>query len=195
LDDEYSGKSKLDAKLIKRLLSAPSFDLREPYGKKNVTLRRIATLCATSNETELLNDPTGNRRNIIFEVTGKFSYDKYNAINKAQLFAQIVKMHKDGYKAEITDGMIALIEQYTGEKHAETSIESECVAMLFEEPKNASNYDFMTATKIKDIIEKNTEQKLSIKKLGMELKRMGYMRIRKNNIYGYQILPKFNDSK
>lgn len=61
LDDEYSGKSKQDAKMLKRLQSAESFSLRPPYGKTNVKFKRLATLCATSNETELLNDPTGNR--------------------------------------------------------------------------------------------------------------------------------------
>jgi predicted P-loop ATPase len=190
LDDEYSGKSKLDAKLIKRLLSAPSFDLREPYGKKNITLKRIATLCATSNETELLNDPTGNRRNIIFEVTDKFNFDLYNSINKEQLFAQVMDMHIKGFKAELTDAMVELIDQYTGQKHAEASIEAECIFMLFENKEAASDYDFMTATQIKDFIESRTQQKISIKKLGAELKRLGYTRLKKFGIYGYKILCK-----
>ena len=192
LDDEYSGKSKLDAKLIKRLLSAPSFDLREPYGKKNVTLKRIATLCATSNETELLNDSTGNRRNIIFEVIGKFDYNLYNSIDKEQLFAQIVAYHKLRYTSELTDSMIELIEQYTGSKHSETSIEAETLFMCFELPELATDYDFYTTTEIKNTIESNTVQKISAKKLGMELKRLGYKRyMSKRGIYGYQIKKKF----
>ena len=193
LDDEYSGKSKLDAKLIKRLLSAPSFDLREPYGKKNVTLKRIATLCATSNETELLNDSTGNRRNIIFEVIGKFSYDLYNSIDKEQLFAQVVEFHKLGYKSELTDEMIRLIDENTGAKHSETSIEAETIFMCFESPDMATDYDFYTTTEIKNTIEANTVQKLSAKKLGMELKRLGYKRDKKRGIYGYFIKKKYND--
>lgn len=188
LDDEYSGKSKLDAKLIKRLLSAPSFDLREPYGRQNVTLKRIATLCATSNETELLNDSTGNRRNIIFEVTGKFKFDLYNSINKDQLFAQLVEMHKLGYKAEITDGMIDLIDEYTGAKHSEASVEAETILMCFERPDLACSHNFCTTTVIKNIIETSTVQKVSVKKLGMELKRLGYGRIQKKGVgFGYLI--------
>ncbi|MEI6187053.1 MAG: VapE domain-containing protein [Alphaproteobacteria bacterium] len=195
LDDEYSGKSKLDAKLIKRLLSAPSFDLREPYGKKNVTLKRIASLCATSNETELLNDSTGNRRNIIFEVIGKFSYDLYNSIDKEQLFAQIVALHKLGYKSELTDAMIELIEQYTGSKHSETSIEAETLFMCFEVPEVASDYDFYTTTEIKNTIESSTVQKININKLGSQLKRLGYKRDKKRGIYGYYIKKKYNRSE
>ena len=190
LDDEYSGKSKVDSKIIKRLLSAPFFDLREPYGKRNITLPRIATLCATSNETELLNDLTGNRRNIIFEIVGKCDYSNYNKIDKTQLFAQLVKMHQQGYTSQLQDAMIDLIEQYTGDRNAEASQEGECIHLLFEEPKLADNYDFMTTTQIKILIERTTEQRLNIKKLGMELKRLGYNRVKKNGVYGYNILSK-----
>lgn len=193
LDDEYSGKSKQDAKLIKRLLSAPSFDLREPYGKKNITLKRIATLCATSNETELLNDSTGNRRNIIFEVIGKFHYNLYNGIDKEQLFAQAVAFHKLGYKSELTDAMIEEIDKFTGAKHSETSIEAETILMCFEKPSVATDYDFYTTTEIKNTIEANTVQKLSVKKLGMELKRLEYRRDKKGGVYGYFAKKKFNN--
>jgi hypothetical protein len=191
LDDEYSGKSKQDAKLIKRLLSAPSFDLREPYGKKNVTLKRIASLCATSNETELLNDSTGNRRNIIFEVIGKFDYQLYNGIDKEQLFAQLVAFHKMGYKSELTDAMIEEIELHTGAKHSETSIEAETIRMCFEAPNIATDYDFYTTTEIKNTIESGTVQKININKLGSQLKNMGYKRDKKRGVYGYFIKKKY----
>jgi len=190
LDDEYSGKSKVDSKIIKRLLSAPFFDLREPYGKRNITLPRIATLCATSNETELLNDLTGNRRNIIFEIVGKCDYSNYNQIDKAQLFAQLVAMHRLGYSSQLQDAMIDLIEKYTGDRNAEASQEGECIHLLFEDPTVADNYDFMTTTQIKILIERATEQRLNMKKLGMELKRLGYNRVKKNGVYGYNILSK-----
>lgn len=190
LDDEYSGKSKLDSKIIKRLLSAPFFDLREPYGKRNITLPRIATLCATSNETELLNDLTGNRRNIIFEIVGKCDYTTYNTIDKTQLFAQLVKMHQQGYTSQLEDAMIDLIEKYTGDRNAEVSAEAELIHHLFEPPCNANDYDFMTTTHVKDLIERNSEQRLSIKKLGMELKRLGYVRVKKHGLYGYHIINK-----
>jgi predicted P-loop ATPase len=108
LDDEYSGKLKEDAKNIKRMLSAPHFDLREPYGRQNIKMKRIATLCATTNETQILNDITGNRRILVLEVTGKFNYELYNSIDKEQVFAQLVHLHKEGYVAELDDMMIDL---------------------------------------------------------------------------------------
>lgn len=194
IDDEFSGKSKLDAKLVKRLLSAPSFNLREPYGKRNITLNRIATLCATTNETEILNDSTGNRRNIVFEITGKFDFALYNSIDKEQLFAQLVAMHKLGFLAELNQPMINLIEKHTASKHGEVSIEKDCIRDYFEDPESACQLDFMTTTQVKIFIERETNQKLSLKKLGQELKAAGYKKTQKKGTgLGYLILQKKTD--
>lgn len=191
LDDEYSGKSKQDAKHLKRLQSAPSFNLRPPYGKKNEKLKRIATLCGTSNETQLLNDLTGNRRNIIFEIIGKFNFNLYNGISKDQLFAQLVSLHKQGVKAALSDSLIDQIQQHTEGKHSEVSIEAECIKNLFEPPAAADKFNFMNATAVKVIIEKATGQKLNIGKLGKELTRLKYTKVQVKNIgSGYLILQK-----
>ena len=190
IDDEYSGKSKQDAKKIKRLLSAPSFNLRAPYGKTNETFYRIATLGATSNDTQILNDPTGNRRNLVFEIIGKFDYKLYNQIDKEQLFAQLVHMHKIGYKAALTDEYIRLMDVYTAGRNGEISIEAESIAMYFEQPDIISDHSFFTTTQIKNIIEINSPQKMVIKKLGSELKRMGYQKRKSGDRYGYEITQK-----
>jgi predicted P-loop ATPase len=147
----------------------------------------MASLCATSNETQLLNDPTGNRRNIIFEVTGQFDYEKYNAIDKEQLFAQIKWMFDKGYKSALMPRMIEEINLYTGQHNSEICIEAELVNMFYEEPGIHGQYDFRTATQIKNHIESNSVQKISIKKLGMELKRLGYERVKVEGVYGYYI--------
>ena len=190
IDDEFSGKSKTDAIMMKRMLSAPSFDLRAPYGKGNETYKRLATLAATTNETRILNDSTGNRRNLVFNVTGQFDYELYGRIDKAQLFAQIVTMHNEGYSSIITAGYIKLMDEFTAEQHSEVSLEEECISMLFEEPANATAYNFLSATHIKNIIESNTVQRLNIKKLINALKRLGYENKRTAASNGFLIKQK-----
>lgn len=189
-DDEYSGKSKQDSKHMKKMLSADSFTLREPYGKKNVTLRRVASLCGTCNETELLNDATGNRRILVIEATGRFDYAAYNAIDKGQLFAQVKQMHLDGMESTLTAEEIDLLDEYTASRYAEVSIEAEMIHQYFEPSYVGSEYDFKTTSAIKDYIEGATKQKLSVKKLGMDLRRLGYQRIKKGGFYGYIIVQK-----
>lgn len=189
-DDEYSGKSKQDSKHMKKMLSSDSFTLREPYGRKNITLPRVATLCGTCNETELLNDSTGNRRIIIIEATGRFDYQLYNNIDKQQLFAQVKELYLDGVRSQLSTDEIDLLEHYTSGRYSEVSIEAEMVYKYFEPVGQANDHCFKTTSEIKDLIEMATKQKLSVKKLGMELKRLGYNRIKKNGMYGYVIQEK-----
>ena len=62
LDDEYGGKSKREEKRLKEITSKAWINIREPYGRVSVDLRRLSVFCGTSNESQILNDPTGNRR-------------------------------------------------------------------------------------------------------------------------------------
>ena len=190
LDDEYSGKSKDDAKLIKRLLSAPYFNLREPYGKQNVTMRRLASLCATTNETEILNDVTGNRRNLVLEITGKFDFKKYNEIDKEQLFVQLYNLHLEGYTSEINQEMISQIEEFTHGRNSEPNRETEALDHFFYEPGIWDGISYLTNTEIMAIVYSGWKLNLSQKKLGMVMKQLGYERTKQKGIYKYKIQPK-----
>lgn len=192
-DDEYSGKSKQDSKKMKMLLSTDYFTLREPYGRKNVTLRRLATLCGTCNEIEILNDPTGNRRIIVFEASGRFDYDLYNSIDKTQLFAQIKDMQFSGQSSTLSTAEIDQLEAVTGKEYSEINIEQE-LCFEFYEP-STSRLDFKTATMIKVEIEDKTGQRINIKKLGMALRESGFERTAKNGMYGYLIKPKIYNTE
>jgi predicted P-loop ATPase len=189
-DDEYSGKSKQDSKHMKRMLSSNTFTLREPYGRKNITLRRIATLCGTCNETEILNDPTGNRRIIVIEATGKFDFKLYNSVDKAGLIAQLKQMYLDGYRSTLSSEEIDQLEGFTAARYGEVSIENEMIQHLFEEPHYASKYDFKTVSIIKDHIETYSKQYIGIKKLGQELRNLGYKRVISGKSYGFLIKSK-----
>jgi len=186
-DDEFSGKSKQDAKHMKRILSAPSFTLREPYGRNNVTLKRIATLCGTCNELDVLNDPTGNRRFIVFEVVGQFDYKLYNSIDKEQLFAQCVALINSGETSDLQGDFVNLMEQVS-EDFLEISIEEELLLQHFNaNDTNIRTRQWMPTTMIKDYLEENSNQKLSIKRLGQMLRKHNFERIKRNNSYGYMV--------
>jgi predicted P-loop ATPase len=189
-DDEYSGKSKQDSKHMKRMLSSNTFTLREPYGRKNITLRRIATLCGTCNETEILNDPTGNRRIIVIEATGRFDFKLYNSVDKQGLISQLKQMYLDGHRSTLSSEEIDQLEGFTAGRYGEISIEAEMIEHLFESPENADNYDYKPVAVIKDYIETHSKQHIGPKKLGQELRKLGYKRISKGKTHGFLIKAK-----
>jgi predicted P-loop ATPase len=181
LDDEFSGKSKQDAKKMKRLSSASYFDLRPPYGEENVRLKRIAVLAGTCNETEILNDPTGNRRFIVFEVNEQMVWDVFNEIDKDQLFAQIKSLWDEGFTGDLTSKEINELKEETFSKYSEVSLEEELLIKFFDSPTHS--YHSMSNSEIKMYIEMKSGQKLNTRKLGLELKKLGYQQktIRRND--------------
>jgi len=88
MDDEFSGKNKKEAAKFKEIASRDYFTVRRPYGKVNEELKRYAVLCGTSNEDEILNDPTGNRRLIPINIK-RVDLERFRAVDKTELFYEL----------------------------------------------------------------------------------------------------------
>jgi predicted P-loop ATPase len=168
MNDEMSNKSKRDITVLKQLCSKKWFNLRKPYGKMSEDFRRIAALAGTSNSMELLNDPTGNRRLIPIEVIS-IDHDKYNSVDKTDLWVEAYHAFKAGESFELTNKDIEILSSATTE-FEEASLEGELL-MRFFEPNGSMK---MTNSEIKYYIEVRTNQRLNQRKLGMELKRCGF---------------------
>ena len=171
MDDEMGGKSKKESKRLKELTSKQTFTLREPYGKMNVDLNRLAVLCGTTNDMQILNDPTGNRRLIPIQIRS-IDYQKYNEVDKRLLLIEAYNLWKSGYEWQLTSKDVEAMQQ-NNNKFEEFSLEYELINKYYRIPNEFWLIE-MSATEIKIHLEKQSMQKLSLKRIGMELKRMGY---------------------
>lgn len=177
-DDEFGGKSKLEAKKLKELTSKEYFTLREPYGRKNVTLKRLAVLCGTSNDDLLLNDPTGNRRIIPINVES-IDHEAYNSIDKKLLFIEAYHEWKNGYDWNLTREDVDNLSKNTIQ-FEQIRPEKELIMRYFKESTLAEPLESvvgMQATEIKAHIERASGQRLSIAKIGQELKALGFEQV------------------
>ena len=177
MDDEMGGKSKSDERRLKELLSKQIFSLREPYGKGNVDLQRLAVLCGTSNEKRLISDATGNRRLIPVYVEA-IHHKHYNEINKSDLFAEAFKLYKEGFDCRLTKEEIEMLEAST-DQFQFFSIEYELINKYFDVCQNEREGMYMTATDIKVFLERNTMQKLTLDRIGKEMTRLKFVKINK----------------
>jgi predicted P-loop ATPase len=171
MNDEMSNKSKRDITMVKKLCSAQWFNLRRPYGRTSEDFRRIATLAGTSNDLALLNDPSGNRRIIPIDVLS-IDHSAYNAVDKVNLWVEAYKAYKAGESFHLSSQDIKTLESNT-EEFEEPSAESEGIIAYFE----PGDSQYLTNTAIKSYIEIRMKQRLSAKKLGMELKRLGFEQV------------------
>lgn len=172
MDDEMGGKNKQESKRLKEMLSKQVFSLRVPYGKGNEDLERLAVLCGTSNDTSILNDPTGNRRIIPVEIIS-IDQQRYNRIDKIDLMIEAYHLFKSGFEWQLSKDDIIMLNSKT-ERFMDYTIEYEHIQRYLILPKQDEACLQWSCTEIKNYLERQTLQKLSLKKLGMELKTVGF---------------------
>lgn len=177
MDDEYGGKSKREYKMLKDVLSKQWFSLREPYGKNNVDLLRLATLGATSNDDEILWDPTQYQRRIIpIQVIGKIDNKTYNEIDKIALFMEAYYLFHSGFDwTVVSDADIHWLGQDAASFEV-SSLETDLILKYFE-PCTDATAEKLTTTEIKVILEDASRQKLILDKLGKELRKLGFLQV------------------
>ena len=89
--DEFNQISpKVQEGFLKNLIQLASVKVKRPYGKHVEDFPRLASFIATANITDLLADPTGNRRFIGIELTGPINVKR--RINYQQLYAQAMTL-------------------------------------------------------------------------------------------------------
>lgn len=181
-DDEMGGKSKQDAKKIKELTSKAYFTLREPYGRKNITIKRLAVLCGTTNDDAVLNDPTGNRRIIPINVKA-LNHGLYNSIDKLGLLMEVYHLYKEGFRHTLTSEETALLNRNTTEFET-INRERELITQYFKTADQRLTGDvieYMTATQIQSHIEQQIVggSKVNQWKMSQELKSLGFQQKKK----------------
>jgi predicted P-loop ATPase len=170
IDDEFGGKSKKDATKLKRLSSQQTFTIRRPYGKVSEDLNRLAVLGGTSNESEVINDPTGNRRILPVNVLN-FDLVKYKQIDKTELFMELYhEWQADRTGWFLTTEEIAQLNDATISNQEVMSEEEIIMDLLVVDKSNE-----MTNTQIKLRLEmKYPSFRTSSKRMGVAMKKCGF---------------------
>jgi hypothetical protein len=170
VDDEFGGKSKKDATKLKRLSSQQTFSIRMPYGRVSEDLLRLAVLGGTSNDYEVINDPTGNRRVIPINITS-FDVKKYELIDKNKLFIELYREWKSNPEGWfLTKDEIDILNRTTVENQ-DIMIEEELIFKSVE----YSPYGTLTTSEITaGLMGRYNGVRTNPKRVGMALKKLGY---------------------
>jgi len=141
-----------------------------PYGRVSEDLMRLAVLGGTSNDYEVINDPTGNRRVIPINIS-KFDIKKYEAINKDKLFIELYnewKSNPEGWF--LTKDEIEILNKTTIENQ-DIMIEEELIVKSLE----SNEYGSLTTSEITTgLMSRFSGLRTNPKRVGMALKKLGY---------------------
>lgn len=95
---------------LKNLLQLATVKCKRPYGKHVEDFPRLASFVATTNNRDVLADPTGNRRFIAVELTAPI--DVEGTVDYDQLYAQILFLLDNGAKHWFDDEQTQMIMEH-----------------------------------------------------------------------------------
>lgn len=180
--DEFNQISpRVQQGFLKNVIQLPSIKAKRPYGTHIEELPRKASFIATSNMTDILSDPSGNRRFIGIELTAPI--DTSRVPDHHQLFAQALQLLRNGSrswfdKAE-TEQIILWNRRYEIQEPADQYF-SLCFSVAAD-PLDPSA-EWLSTAEIFDVIKQKVGSSLQVNTLiafGRKLANMPGMRRRK----------------
>lgn len=145
--DEFNAISqKKQEGFLKNIVQLPSVKVKRPYGRHIEDVHRLASFIATTNLTDVLTDPTGSRRFIGVQVTGRI--DLSQTPNYEQLYAQAMdELDKQHVPYWFDDEENARIMQHNQRFRQRTS-EEDFFYEYFTPTDDAAQGEWMTAAAI-----------------------------------------------
>ncbi|MCR5240562.1 MAG: hypothetical protein K6E15_10440 [Prevotella sp.] len=172
---------------MKSVVTMPAIDERKPYGHYAEHMPHVASFCGTGNNVQFLNDPTGNRRWLPFEVESIESPYEH-PFNYVGIYGQAYALYRQGFRHYFTKAEEAVLNAHN--KAFETpSQEQESICKFFRPPRENEKGEFYTATDILGHIGGNPALKMTIERIGSAMKALGYRQYRSHGRRGYRVVP------
>lgn len=195
IDDQLKQLHKKDENELKNLITINHVKYRKPYDPIITEYPHLCSFMGSVNGNEFLNDPTGSRRFLPFEVL-ELNIKAAQAINMDGVWSQAMALFKQGVRYWFNDDEISELNQ-RNEAFSMVSTEEQLISYYFAKEKPAGSYGtlkFLPTAIIQQKLETLTRLKLIPKKIGEALHKLGYKKDRKmiNNKYspGYYIYEK-----
>lgn len=163
--DEFDQISATQQGFLKHILQKPVVNMRKPHGSAVLEMRRYASFIATSNQKDLLTDPSGSRRFICIEVMGPI--DTSRAIDYEQLYAQAMYEleHNERYWFDQAEEQIMTEHNREFEQ---TTLEEQLFYRYFRPAKEEEvDGEWLSPAEILEDIKKNSAIPLSNKRVSV----------------------------
>ena len=172
---------------LKALTTLRTVNERAAYAHYKESRPHIASFCGTSNNIHFLNDLSGNRRWMPFEVESIDSPYEH-PVDYTAVYAQAYALAKGGQAYWLTPGETEALNQHN--RHFEVPcLERELILTYFERPMpGAKNASFLTVAQILLRINAGIRQKLSPVKVGMVMRQEGFEPMRVGGKRGYRVI-------
>ena len=171
---------------LKALVTDPSVNLRPVYARYSVRRAHIASFCGTGNNPRFLTDLTGHRRWLPFMIESIDSPYEH-PFDYEGIYAQAYALYREGFCYWFTDEENAELEQHN-RQFEEPCIEEELIRTYLRKPHGEKTGEFLTATRIIELVGTSVRVSLSPKRIAMAMQRLGYEQRRVMNTRGWNVV-------
>ena len=184
--DELENLNRTEIGTLKELITKTHIRMRKAYGHNNESLPRRASFAGSVNTAQFLNDTTGSRRFLCFEVE-HIEYTHNIDINLA--YAQAKQLYKEDFRYWFNQEEIKEINA-NNEQYQIRSPEEELLLTWFDLADRDTANAFLNTSQIGAKLADKAKLNITdgtVMKLGKALKKHGYLRLSKKNGYVYAV--------
>ena len=185
--DELENLNRSEIGSLKEIITKTQIRMRKAYGHNNETMPRRASFAGSVNTAQFLNDSTGSRRFLCFELEGiKYQHDV--DINMA--FSQALFLFKSGFRFWFDQEEIKSITE-NNEQYQLHSPEEELLLTWFSPCERNKANIFLNASQIAAKLAEKAKINITdgtINKLGKALKKHNFIKLKKNGIAVYALI-------
>lgn len=174
LIDELPNMNRKDQKAIRALITSKIITQRVPYEKYTSDHVRIASLCATTNDFGIIDDPYNNRRTAVLEVE-EIDFQLYNDVNKDKLLAEAYYLYLNKFEWYINRTDMELFDA-NNVSYEIVKPEKEALISLYSVPESNLDYNVkkLTCTEISNVLSEEFRIKVPNVSLGKALRELGF---------------------
>jgi hypothetical protein len=185
--DELENLNRSEIGSLKEIITKTQIRMRKAYGHNNETMPRRASFAGSVNTAQFLNDSTGSRRFLCFELEGiKYQHD----VDINMVFSQALFLFKSGFRFWFDQEEIKNITA-NNEQYQLHSPEEELLLTWFSPCERDKANIFLNASQIASKIAEKAKININdatINKLGKALKKHNFIRLKKNGLAVYALI-------
>ena len=189
--DELENMNRTEIGIFKEMITKSVIRIRRAYGHHNEKLYRRASFMGSVNSSQFLNDTTGSRRFLCFEI---FEIDYLHTVDINAVLSQAFGLYRQGFRFYFDKNEIQSINSNNEEFQIRT-VEEELLLTYFEPVPVSFDCKSLTAANILSRIAQKTNLNISIHlgasiSLGKALKKHGFNRYKKDGVFVWAIKEK-----
>jgi hypothetical protein len=188
LHEEADVMNPTQSNTLKAMSTASHSDERAPYGRAPRRRNNIASLCATGNNEQFLNNEQGTRRELVFRV-GSIVSPIDHPFNHEGIYAQAYYLMTHGFQYYFDSEEQAELERHNRQFETVNHIE-EAIDLYVRKPVPGEICLWMRPSQIAEELTSRSSghMRFDANKVGLTMRKMGFVRTYRHGNAGYKVV-------